>query len=166
MVRKPLANGSQTKCAHVWMRLRTCAAPSTNGSHTVCCKLKFVGVLLKHKENWMRRLSFLCTRCSLLASGLWKINLPCATYVPHANNAAHKRRTHVYKTLHCLGLIWMRKTYKWERSEYILLFRRKIKPRNFSVLSSFKFHQNRLNTHSCTREGMNKRTNVHRDQTQ
>ncbi len=58
MVRKPLANGSQTKCAYVWMELQTCAVPSANGSHTVCREPKFVSFLLEHKENWMRQVSF------------------------------------------------------------------------------------------------------------
>ncbi len=65
MVRKPLANGSQTKCAYVWMGLRTCATPSANGSHTIHHEPKFVSFLNKHKENWMRRVSFPCTRCLL-----------------------------------------------------------------------------------------------------
>ncbi len=54
--------------------LRTCAAPSANSSHTIHCELKFVSFLGQHKENWMRRVSFPCTGCPLLASGLWKIN--------------------------------------------------------------------------------------------
>ncbi len=33
------------------MRLRTCAAPSANGSHTISCKPKFVGFLREHREN-------------------------------------------------------------------------------------------------------------------
>ncbi len=63
MVRKPLANGSRTKCAYVWMGLRTCAAPSTNGVHTIRRKPKFVGFLRERKQNWMR-LHALGVRCS------------------------------------------------------------------------------------------------------
>ncbi len=74
MVRKLLANSSQTKCVYVWTGLRTCAAPSANGSHTVCREPKFVGFLRKLKENWMRQVSFPRTGCLLLASGLRKIN--------------------------------------------------------------------------------------------
>ncbi len=73
MVREPLANGSQTKCAYVWMGLQTCAAPSANGSHTIRCKPKFVGFLRKYKDNWTHCVSFPCTGCPLLASHLWKI---------------------------------------------------------------------------------------------
>ncbi len=54
MVREPLANGLRTKCAYAWMGLQTCAAPSANGSHTICRKPKFVGILHEHKGNWMR----------------------------------------------------------------------------------------------------------------
>ncbi len=50
MVCKLLANSSWNKCAYVWMGLRTCAAPSTNDSHTIRCKLKFVDFLRKHRE--------------------------------------------------------------------------------------------------------------------
>ncbi len=64
-------NLSRTKCAYVCLGLRTCAAPSMNGSHTVCHKPKFVGFLCKHKENWMCQVSFLCTGCPWLTSGLW-----------------------------------------------------------------------------------------------
>ncbi len=45
MVHKPLANGLRTKCAYVWMGLRTCAAPSANGLHTIRCVPKFMGFL-------------------------------------------------------------------------------------------------------------------------
>ncbi len=55
MVREPLANGSRTKCAYVCMGLRTYAAPSATGSHTIRYKPKFVGFLRERKENWMRR---------------------------------------------------------------------------------------------------------------
>ncbi len=51
-------NGLRTKCAYVWTGLRTCAVPSINGSHTVHCEPKFVSFLRKHKENWMRQVSF------------------------------------------------------------------------------------------------------------
>ncbi len=60
MVRIPLANGLQTKCAYVWMELRTCTAPSANGSHTIRHETKFVGSLREHKEKWIRRVS--CAR--------------------------------------------------------------------------------------------------------
>ncbi len=63
MVRKTLANGLWTKCTYVWMGLRTYAVPSAKGSHTIPCKLKFVGFLHEHKENWMRRVSFPCAGC-------------------------------------------------------------------------------------------------------
>ncbi len=86
-------NGLRTKCAYVWTGLRTCAAPSGNSSHTARQEPKFVGFLRKHKENWMRRVSFPCTGYSLLASDLGKIN------APHANSAACKRRARVYKAL-------------------------------------------------------------------
>ncbi len=85
------------KCTYVWMGLHTCAAPSPNGSHTVCHEPKLVSFLREHKENWMRWVSFPCTECRLLASGSQKINQPCAKYAPHANGTAHKRRTRVYK---------------------------------------------------------------------
>ncbi len=42
MVCEPLAIGSQTKCAYAWTGLRTCAAPSVNGSQTIRCEPKFV----------------------------------------------------------------------------------------------------------------------------
>ncbi len=74
MVRKSLTNGLRTKCAYVWMGLQTCAAPSAKGSHTIHREPKFVGLLRKHKENWMRWVSFPCTGCPLLASGSQKIN--------------------------------------------------------------------------------------------
>ncbi len=64
MVRKLLVNDSQTKCAYVWTGLRTCVAPSSNGSHTICHKPKFVDFLCEHIENWMCRVSFPCTGCS------------------------------------------------------------------------------------------------------
>ncbi len=35
MVRKPLANGSRTKCTYLWIGLRTCTVPSTDSSHTI-----------------------------------------------------------------------------------------------------------------------------------
>ncbi len=64
-------NGSRTKCTYVTANL--------------CCVIrnwfayrlprpKFVSFLREHKENWMRRVSFPCIRCPLLASGLQKIN--------------------------------------------------------------------------------------------
>ncbi len=58
MVREPLANGSQTKCVYVWMGLRTCTALSANNLHTIRREPKFVVFLRKHKENWMRQVSF------------------------------------------------------------------------------------------------------------
>ncbi len=76
-----LANGSQTKCAHVWMGLQTCATLSANGSHIVRYEPKFVGFLRDHKKNRMRRVSFLRTVCPSLTSGSQKINYPCAKYV-------------------------------------------------------------------------------------
>ncbi len=54
MVQEPLVNGLRTKCTCVWTGLQTCAVPSSNGSHTVCHKLKFVSFLRKHKENCIR----------------------------------------------------------------------------------------------------------------
>ncbi len=42
MVREPLANSLQIKCAYVCTRLRTYAALSANGSHPVRCEPKFV----------------------------------------------------------------------------------------------------------------------------
>ncbi len=54
------SNGSRIKCAYVWTGLRTCAAPSTNGSHTIRHEPKFVSFLHEHKENWMRHV--LCMR--------------------------------------------------------------------------------------------------------
>ncbi len=63
MVREPLANSLQTKCAYLWMVLWTCTAPSTNGPYTVCGEPKFVVFLHEHKENWMRlhALGLLCS---------------------------------------------------------------------------------------------------------
>ncbi len=68
-----MPNGSRT--AHEWFanQMRVCvdgiaklhcaiherfAAQSANGSYTICREPKFVGFLRKHKENWMRRVSF------------------------------------------------------------------------------------------------------------
>ncbi len=99
MVRKPLANGLQTKCAYVWTRLRTCAAPSAKSWHTIHHKPKFVRFLREHKENWMGLVSFPCTGSPLLASSWQKINKPCAAYVPYVNYAVRKRRACVYKVL-------------------------------------------------------------------
>ncbi len=97
MVRKQLRNGSQTECAYVWTGLWTCAAPFTNGSHTIRHEPKFV-------EDWVRRVSFPFTGCPLLVSGLRKINYQGAAYVLHMNSAVRKQRTRVYKaqdfTLH------------------------------------------------------------------
>ncbi len=42
-----------TKCMYVWMGLRTCSAPSANGSHTIHYEPKFVGFLREHNENWV-----------------------------------------------------------------------------------------------------------------
>ncbi len=55
-------NGLRTKCVYVWIRLRTCAALSANGSHTIHHKPKFFGVFYKHKENWICLVSFACLR--------------------------------------------------------------------------------------------------------
>ncbi len=74
MVRKQLANGSQTKCAYMWTRLWTCVAPSMNGLLTVLREQKFVGFLRKNKENSMCQVSFPYTGCHLLALGSQKIN--------------------------------------------------------------------------------------------
>ncbi len=40
-----------TECAYLWTGLRTCAAPSANGSHTICYELKFVSFLCEHNLN-------------------------------------------------------------------------------------------------------------------
>ncbi len=70
LVYKSTPNGLRTKCAYVWTGLRTCTAPSVNGSHIICHEPKFVGFLWEHKENWMRRVSFLCTGCPSHAPGV------------------------------------------------------------------------------------------------
>ncbi len=57
-----MPNGLRTKCAYVWMGLRTCAALSENSSHTIRHEPKFVGFLREHKENWMSRVSFALLR--------------------------------------------------------------------------------------------------------
>ncbi len=67
-------NDSRAKCAYVWTGLRTCTAPSANGSHTVRRELKFVGFLRELKENWMHQVSFPRIECTLFASGSRKIN--------------------------------------------------------------------------------------------
>ncbi len=35
---KLFGNSLRTKCTYVWIRLRACAAPSVNGSNTICHK--------------------------------------------------------------------------------------------------------------------------------
>ncbi len=59
---KWFANCQRTKCAYVWTGLRTCAVPSTKSSHTIGREPKFVDFLRKHKENSMRRVSFVTLR--------------------------------------------------------------------------------------------------------
>ncbi len=60
---KWLANHSQTKCAYVWTGLRTCAALSANGSHTVCRVPKFVGFCGNTKRTG-------CVGCPFRAPGV------------------------------------------------------------------------------------------------
>ncbi len=60
---EPLVNGLPSKCLYMWMELQTYSVPSTNGSHTVRRKPKFVGFLCEHEENWIR-LHALGTLCS------------------------------------------------------------------------------------------------------
>ncbi len=64
MQTKQLTNCSRTKCVYVWMGLRTCVAPSANGSHTICREPKFVSFLREHKGNWVRWVS--CVRIKLI----------------------------------------------------------------------------------------------------
>ncbi len=85
-------NGSQTKCAYVWMGMRTCTAPFANGSHTICCELKLVGFLCKHKENWMRLHAL-----AVLYSP--QVREKFINRVPHTNSAARKRRALVYNPI-------------------------------------------------------------------
>ncbi len=68
MVRKLLANVLRTKCEYLWTRLRTCAAQSANGLHTIRHEPKFVlfcvtpkrtecawwGVLSMHRVSFAR----------------------------------------------------------------------------------------------------------------
>ncbi len=70
---KWFANCSRTKCVYVWTELWTCAAPSTNGKHTVRPELKFVNFLREHKENWMHRVSFPCAGYPKLINGVPKM---------------------------------------------------------------------------------------------
>ncbi len=64
VVRELLANGSWTKCAYVWTGLLTCAAPSVNGSHTVCRKPKFVVFFCANTKRTE------CAGCPFHASGV------------------------------------------------------------------------------------------------
>ncbi len=98
MVRKLLTNGSRTKCTYVWTGLRTCAMPSVNGSHTVRHEPKFVSFLRKHKENWMRRVSFPCTSflCSPQVRG--KL-INCAPLTHRMRTAQHVSSALVYTML-------------------------------------------------------------------
>ncbi len=74
MVHKLLVNGSQTKCAYVWTRLQTCAAPSVYGSHTIRCEQKFV-IFCAQTQKELDALGVLSMHLVfLLASGLQKIN--------------------------------------------------------------------------------------------
>ncbi len=98
MVRGPLTNDLQTKCAYVWMGLGTCIAPSANGSHSVHREQKLVGFLCKHKENGMRQ-------CSFHAPGVLSSPQVCgkltnyAKYVQHVNGTVRKQQARVYKVL-------------------------------------------------------------------
>ncbi len=66
---KWFANGSQTKYAYVWTGLWTCAAPSANGSHTVCQEPKiWLSVFYTNTKRTG------CAGCPSLASGSQKIN--------------------------------------------------------------------------------------------
>ncbi len=71
---KWFTNRSRTKCVYVWMGLWTCAAPSTNDSHTVHHEPKFVSFCANTKRTGCRWVSFPCTGCLLLALGSQKIN--------------------------------------------------------------------------------------------
>ncbi len=63
MVRELLANGLQTKCAYVWMGLQSCAAPSTNGLHTIRREPKFVRFCANTKRTG-------CAECLFHAMGV------------------------------------------------------------------------------------------------
>ncbi len=41
----------QTRCAYVWTGLRTCAALSVNGLHTICRKPKFFGIFVRTQRE-------------------------------------------------------------------------------------------------------------------
>ncbi len=83
MVCEPLANSLWTKCEYVWMGLRTCAAPSANGSHTVCRKLKFVGFWANTKRTG-------CAECPFHAQDVLCSLQVCRTLI---NRASLTRRT-------------------------------------------------------------------------
>ncbi len=63
MVRKPLANGLQTKSVYVWTGLQTCTVPSTNGLHTVRRERKFVSLCANTKRTG-------CAECPFHAPGV------------------------------------------------------------------------------------------------
>ncbi len=67
MVRKPNARMCGRHCEPALRRQQTVRILFTENRN-------LSGFLRKHKENWMRRVSFPCTRGPLLASGLRKIN--------------------------------------------------------------------------------------------
>ncbi len=104
MIHEPLANGLRTKCVYVWMGLRTCAAPSVNGLHTIRRKLKFVVFLREHKENWMCWVSFPRAGCPFHAPGVL-----CSPQVREKliNQAPNMRRT---QTAPCISgtLVYIR----------------------------------------------------------
>ncbi len=103
-----LTNGSQAKCVYVWTGLRTCAAASANGSHTVRCEPKFVGFWCEHKENWMRlhALGILCSP----QIHIKLINLALLTH--HMRMAQHVNDMLVYTKLNnehteCRPVTWL-----------------------------------------------------------